>query len=488
MRDRRGTVLLSVIVVLALLLRAADGWLASLHLDDFHSLHHARAADLRTFFAVLRQDNHPPLFFLLLRAVRALFGEQEFALRLPAILCGVATVPFVWRAARRLPGLPARVLATSLVAFSSLNLELSADLRMYSLLTLAVAGWLDAALDLLDRQGGEWRLALWTVVGLHTHYHFVHVLAVLVPTAVLIARFHPLARGGVSSLIRPLLVATALSVPWYAWGFTAQLAHGLAPGGAATSLGLLLEGLVHMVYLNLRLGGDLGRLLFLAAGGAYLALAGWSAASLLLRWRDGDRPAWLLVVVAAFLIPAWSALVVALVPRAGFEWRYIAGAVVPLALLFGHGAVAAGPLKRLRLLAAGYCVVSALALCALNVRDPGREDNRSAVRAVLARAQPGDGIVAVDWQPRLFPHSGAWNFYAPRLRQPGQELPVTIPYTDDFAFPPGTELSGFRRVFFLGRSIPGGVALLRRLHGEFVQVHEEQHGYSITLLVFERRG
>lgn len=488
MRDRRGTVYLVAILVLALFLRAANGWFASLHLDDFHSLHHARAADLRTFFEVLRQDNHPPLFFLLLRATRALLGEHEFALRLPAILCGAATVPLVWRAARRLPTVSARFLATCLVAFSSLNLELSADLRMYSLLTLAIAGWLDAALDLLEEQRGGWRLVLWTVVGLHTHYHFIHVLAMLVPTALAIARFHPAARGGVMGVLRPLLVAAALSAPWYAWGFPAQLGHGLAPGGAQTSPLLLFEGMVHMVFLNVRLAGDVGRLLLLGAGVAYLGLATFGAGRIVLRERGGAHgPGWLLLVVAGFLIPVWSAVVVALVPRAGFEWRYIAGAVVPLALLFAQGASCLGPWLRLRSLVAWGSVVAALALCGLNIVDPGREDNRSAVRAVLALARPGDGIVAADWQPRLFPHSGAWNYYAPRLRQPGQEVPVTIPYTDDFALEPGTDLSGFRRVFFLGRSIPDTVALLRQLRAEFVQVHEEQHGYSIFLLVFERR-
>lgn len=487
MRDRRDTGILLALLLLALALRVANAWTASLHLDDFHSLHHARAASLAEFFAVLRQDNHPPLFFLLLHGMRALFGEHEFVLRLPALLCGVATVPLVWRIGRRLPSRAARVVATLFVAGSSLNLELSADLRMYSLLTLAVAGWLDAALDVLEDEGGAGRLTLWSVVGLHTHYHFVHVLVVLVPAALTLARFHVRGRG-TRTLFRALALAALLCLPWYAWGFRVQLAHGLAPGGAATSPWILVEGLVHMVYLNLRLGGEYGRLVFALAAAVFLGLTALAVARLLTRERGAPgAPAWLLLALAGFLIPAWSALVAALVPRAGFEWRYIAGAGVPLALLGARGAFQDGALASLRRAGGVLAAVAACALCVLNVRDPGREDNRSAVRAVLALAREGDGIVAPDWQPRLFPHSGAWNYYAPRLRLPGEVQPVTIPYTDDFAFPVGTDLARFQRVFFLGRSIPDGVAILRSLRAEFEEVRVEQHGYSIYLIVFERR-
>jgi len=488
MRDRRETGVFLAILLLAFALRLANAWTASLHLDDFHSLHHARAATLAEFFTVLRQDNHPPLFFLFLRGMRALFGEHEVVLRVPALLCGVATVPLVWRLARRLPSLPARAVATLLVAGSSLNLELSADLRMYSLLTLAVAGWLDAALDVLEDEGGGLRLALWSVVGLHAHYHFVHVLVVLVPAALLLARFHPRARG-TRTLLGALAAAALVSLPWYAWGFRVQLGHGLAPGGAATSPWILIEGLVHLVFLNLRLGGEYGRLVFVVAAAAFLGLTGLATLRLLLRERVAPgAPAWLLLAAAGFLIPAWSALVAALLPRAGFEWRYIAGAGVPLALLCARGAFEGGALSGLRRASGVFVALAACVLCALNIADPGREDNRSAVRAVLALAREGDGIVAPDWQPRLFPHSGAWNYYAPRLRRPGENVPVLIPYTDDFAFPPGTDLAPFQRVFFLGRSIPDGVALLRRLRAEFEEVRVEQHGYSIYLIVFERRG
>lgn len=484
---RLDAVVLWSIVALALLLRAANSWLTSLHLDDFHTLYHVRAPDLAEFFHRLKQDNHPPLSFLVVRLVRSLLGEDEFVLRIPAILYGAATVPVVWQIARRLPSRAARAIAALFVACSSLNLELSSDLRMYSLLTLALAGFLGAALDLLEEKRGFARCVLWTVVGLHTHYHFIHALAVVVGACVIVAFLHDELRPGFWRMVGALGVAAVLSLPWFALGFPAQLAHDLPPGGSEVSFGRLAEGLVHLVYLNLRLGGTVLRPVFLAGGAVLLGLAALAALEIGVKEREHTASgAWLVILACAVLLPAWSALASWLMPRAGFEWRYIAGAVAPLALLTARGAFAPGPLARLRRVAAAAAVVAALVLCAINVRDPGRENNRDAVRAIVTRADAGDAVVAAEWQPRLFPHSGAWNYYAPRLVPPARELPHLVDFLPDFTFPPGTDFSPYRRVFFMGRSIPDHMPMLLDLRKQFPHETKELYGMSIWMLTFER--
>jgi 4-amino-4-deoxy-L-arabinose transferase-like glycosyltransferase len=485
--SRADAAWLAGIVALALALRLAGAWFQSLHLDDFHTLFHARAAGLAEFFQRVRQDNHPPLFLGLVKAVRALFGEQEFALRMPAVLCGVLTVPLVWRIGRRLEQRGARAAAALLVACSSLNLELSVDLRMYSLLTLALTGCLDAALDLLEGRRGLARAASWAVIGLHTHYHFVHALAVMAGACLVVAVLRPEARAGVRRLALAGLAAGVLAFPWYAWGFPAQLAHGLAPGGSAVSLPRLLEGVVHLVYLNVSLGGELLRPAFLLAAGLVVGLAAGAALRGVSRVRTApDGGVGFVLVATAFLLPAWSALASWITPRAGFEWRYIAGAVAPLALLAARGAVESGPLPRARAAALAYAVLAALALVLLNVRDPGREDNRAAVRAILGRARPGDAVVAAEWQPRIFPHAGAWDFYAPRFVLPGARIPPRIEHTDDFAFPPGTDLAAFPRIFVLARSLPNHSPLLTSLRQGFPHERRESYGMSIWLHTFAR--
>ena len=109
--ERGSRAALLALFALGLGLRLANSAWGSLKLDDFHSLYHARAADLGTFFRILRQDNHPPLSFLLVRAARALAGESPWALRLPALLAGLGTFALVWRLGERLACARGRLLA-----------------------------------------------------------------------------------------------------------------------------------------------------------------------------------------------------------------------------------------------------------------------------------------------------------------------------------------------------------------------------------------
>ncbi len=476
----RERFVLLALVAAALALRVANAWFTSLHLDDFHSLFHARAASWTEFFVMLVRDNHPPLSFALLRVVRALVGESELLLRVPALLAGVLCVPVAWRLARRAGDGPARIFATALVAASSLHLELSSDLRMYALLALATAGFVDAVCDVLEGEGGVVRLAAWCTVGLHTHYHFVHALLVIGGTALVLVVFHPRLRAARSGLLRGFAAAALLSTPWFLFGFREQLlGHDLAPGGSSVTPLRFLESLVHLVYLNIGLAGTL-RPLVLFAGALTLVAAGCGALRLA---RTAER---LPLVAAGLGLPVWSAAFALAFPRGGFEWRYLAGAIVPFTVLVAAAAAGPGPLLRLRRGLAAFLVVAAAGLALANVPDPGGENYAGGVRSILARLRPGDAVVAADWQPRLFPHSGGWNWYAPRLATPRRALPPLLEHTDDFALAAGVELERYERVFVIGRSLPTDVPLFLRLRSAFDTEQASVFGRSVWVVLFSR--
>src|SRR5262249_6053584 len=156
--------------------------------------------------------------------------------------------------------------------------------RMYALLALASAGLLDALLDVLEDGRGTARLALWSCAGLHSHYHFLYVLALLGGGALLLALRVAAYRSRARALCLGLGLGVAAALPWSLSVFPAQLAHGLPPGGSDATFKRLLEGLMHLVFLNISIGGELLRA-FLAVASALvlvLALSGatalWSAA------------------------------------------------------------------------------------------------------------------------------------------------------------------------------------------------------------------
>jgi 4-amino-4-deoxy-L-arabinose transferase-like glycosyltransferase len=471
-----GSLLLPVLLVLAALLRAWNGWFASLKLDDFHSIHHARAAGVSAFFEVLLQDNHPPLSFLLVKACRWLFGEAEMALRLPALLAGLGAVGLTWRMARRMEAGP-RALATALVAVSSLHIDLSSDVRMYALLALAVAGLLDGLLDLIEEGRGTVRIVLWTFVGLHAHYHFLYPLALLVPCAWLLA---PDRRG---SLFRALVGAGVLALPWYALGFPTQLGHGLAPGGSHTSPAVLAEGLFHLVFWNISVAGPAWRWVFLLSG---LLLGGLVVLGIAEAWRGprASRVRLVLLLSVALGAPVLSMASALASARAGFEWRYLIGSVVPVALL-AAGGDSRPALARLRTGLLGLVTVVATILASFNALDPGEEDYRGAIAALLEQSRAGDAVVAADRQPRLFPHSLAWDYYSRRLAR-GRPIPEALPFDDGFALTDPGALEGFPRVWCVLRSMNDGCTLLRQLRRRYPTEVREVFGRAIWLHRFEQ--
>lgn len=460
----------------------------SLHLDDFHSLFHARHLTSGGFWAGLVRDNHPPLSFLALGGVRWLGGEAPLVLRLPNLIYGLATIALTWRLARHLPGRHTRDLAALGVALSSLHIELTTDLRMYGLLSLATVGLLDAlvhSLERSDERGAGWvAVSLWILVGAHSHYHFLYVLALLGPLSLLIVAREPTLRGRLRPLSLSYLAAAALALPWFAWGFPEQLAHRLAPGGSEISLKTLAEGYAHLMFFRVSLAGEPLRSVLIGASGIAL-LCACTGCVLLFARPDPDaarrRRLALLLGACAFCIPACSALAAYLVPRAGFEWRYLAPAIAPFVVLFAAGATR----KLLRALALTVLVAAAINAVLL-VGAPGREDYAQAVEYVISEREPDEAVLAVDWQPGIFPHGVGWNFYARRTLAPGAPLGPVLEHTDDFALTDPEALQRYERVFCILRTVPDPMPFLTELRSEFENEEVVAFGQAIFVLTFSR--
>ena len=85
---------------------------------------------------VLAGDVHAPLYFLLLHFWEGLLGRSEFAVRLLSALCGVAILPLMYVAGRRLFDRRVGLIAAWIAAILPLHVICSRTTRMYSLLPL----------------------------------------------------------------------------------------------------------------------------------------------------------------------------------------------------------------------------------------------------------------------------------------------------------------------------------------------------------------
>ena len=105
----------------------------------------------------LRHDGAPPLYYYLLHFWIQLFGEGDLAVRSLSGVFGVATLPVMWVAARRLAGRAVAWTALVLLATSPFGIRYGTEARMYSLVTLlTVVGYL-ALMSVLESPT-PWRL------------------------------------------------------------------------------------------------------------------------------------------------------------------------------------------------------------------------------------------------------------------------------------------------------------------------------------------
>lgn len=166
--------------------------------------------------ALTAEATHPPLYRLLVRAVVAISGESDAALRSLSVVLGVATVPEVDVLAGRLfQRARARNIATALFVVSPYAIYLSQEARSYSLMMLLCVTSTTAFLDVLrshdDRDRNLLgRYGVQCVLLLHTHYFGAWIL---VCHEVVFWMHNKYARG--AWVIMRASVA-ALMLPWVA--------------------------------------------------------------------------------------------------------------------------------------------------------------------------------------------------------------------------------------------------------------------------------
>ncbi|QGG95350.1 glycosyltransferase family 39 protein [Actinomarinicola tropica] len=166
----------------------------------------------------LRQDGHPPLYYVLLHAWMSVVGEGDAAVRALSGLLSVATLPVLGVMALRRRGLLAALWTVVLAALLPYATRYGTEARMYALVMLLVAvGWW--LLDDVVRHGrwasllGTWLVA---VLLLYTHYWSVWILGT---TGILLLLLWwrgatPEVRRGAARGAGALVAAGVAFLPW----------------------------------------------------------------------------------------------------------------------------------------------------------------------------------------------------------------------------------------------------------------------------------
>jgi hypothetical protein len=118
-------------------------------LDETFSVWMASQSVVDMLGWIVRIDQHPPLYYLLLHFWMALKGDTPQTVRQLSVLFGTGTIPIIYLIGKRISGVVMGLVAAMLLAFSLYNIYYAQEARMYTLLTFNAAAAIYALVRLL---------------------------------------------------------------------------------------------------------------------------------------------------------------------------------------------------------------------------------------------------------------------------------------------------------------------------------------------------
>jgi 4-amino-4-deoxy-L-arabinose transferase-like glycosyltransferase len=378
-------------------------------------------------WADLLDDTHGPLVSAFLHAWIRVFGDSEFALRLPMALATVALVPALAFLVRRAAGERAFLPAAWLTALSPFVVWYGQELRNYAFVML----WATLALDatLAYRASGRARdlalLVLWSAIGILSNLNGVLLLPV---TFGLLLLAPPRGRPRVWPLAAGLGVLLLILSPWILRYLGVLEIQRLVPGrealpaeaplrGSTTFAWAAIPFTFYVFSVGYSLGPSLRALHEQSAIAAIrphlpvIALTGLLFGALALTGFAalGRRRFARALLAASILVPLAAVSYFALMNFKPFNPRYLAVALPAWFTLLAAGWAAwSRPVRVL----AGALVLAMFGVSLAQHygrEEYAKEDFRAAARDLAARIAPGDSLVLVggcsplDYYRRLLP-------------------------------------------------------------------------------------
>ena len=174
------------IVLLSFLVRAISLDFQSLWRDEVDVLRFATQPLPELLRNFTLAEHNGPLYYVLMRGWLHLVSTSEFALRFIALICGVLSIPILWRVARPLVGQRAALLTTLLAAISPYLVWYAQDAKMYAVFTMLIllASW--CAERALRSGQGVWWGGFVLAASLSLYIHLLAVLMIPLYTLMLL--------------------------------------------------------------------------------------------------------------------------------------------------------------------------------------------------------------------------------------------------------------------------------------------------------------
>jgi uncharacterized membrane protein len=137
--------------------------------------------DYETFFNMLKTENNPPLFFVLIHYWIKLFGISAVSTRFLPLVFSTLTVLYIYKTGIKFFNLRVALIASLLFTFSNFNIFFAHETRVYSLFALLTTVSIYSFLSLAKEKSGRKHFALLTLTNallIYSHFFGFFVLLV----------------------------------------------------------------------------------------------------------------------------------------------------------------------------------------------------------------------------------------------------------------------------------------------------------------------
>lgn len=175
----------------------------------------SKSFPLGTIKALLREDYHMPLYYLIIHVWMKMFGTSDLALRLSSVLWGVLTIPALYSLGRVYKSEKLGFLLASIGCLSPVLIYFSQEFRFYSLLTFLATCSITLFLKLLDKQD-KISLILFSFVNLVILYIYtIGIVFIAAELALLFLNTYQDNKAKLKQLIKTTFIFILLAIPYF---------------------------------------------------------------------------------------------------------------------------------------------------------------------------------------------------------------------------------------------------------------------------------
>jgi len=204
-----------LIIFLAVCFRVYDISTESLWVDELHSLNTAQLSPISLVKADA-QDNHPPLYSLLLHYWIKLTGNSECALRSLSVLFSLGSIIIFYFLVLKLTDYPTALYTTALCAFSYFQVHYAQEVRSYACALFLALVSIYMMLLLLDRRHKLHAIIylITTVLLIYTHYLGIFILLGQQIYVIYLRYYRKQERIPIGRFFLLQLIIIILFIPW----------------------------------------------------------------------------------------------------------------------------------------------------------------------------------------------------------------------------------------------------------------------------------